>query len=104
MKQIDKTEAYNEAMRNVRIYCNGTKGQITLQTNLRFHYQMTFESEITNNRDKLKDATEHLAYNTILSLLKQCGISHRDISLLEIAKELAVENDTEGYICGLECG
>lgn len=38
--------------------------------------------------------TEELARNLVRSVLKYCGISHKDISLLEIAKELAAEDDT----------
>lgn len=95
MKPIDKTEAYNEAMRGVRISYGGGEGLITLQADVRFSYRMTFESELLNDYDKTKAITERLAYDLVLSVLKQCGISHRDISLLEIAKELAAEDDGE---------
>ena len=94
MKPIDKTEAYTEAMRSVHISHGGRKGLITLQADVQFRQCMTVESEMLNDYDKTKAITERLAYDLVLSVLKQCGISHKDVSLLEIAKELAAKDDT----------
>lgn len=90
MKPIDKTEAYNEAMRSVRI-SHGEKGMIMLQADVQFRQYITIESEMLSDYDKQKVITERLAYDLVLSVLKQCGITYKDISLLEIAKELAAE-------------
>lgn len=103
MKPIDKTEAYNEAMRSIRI-SHGGKEMIMLQADMQFHQYITIESEMLSDYDKTKVITERLAYDLVLSVLKQCGITHKDISLLEIAKELAAEEDTGDGTCGLECG
>ena len=94
MKPIDKTEAYTEAMRSVRISHGGRKGLITLQADVQFRQYMTIESEMLSDYDKTKAITERLAYDLVLSVLKQCGITHKDISLLEITKELTAEDDT----------
>lgn len=90
MKPIDKTEAYNEAMRSVCI-SHGGKGMNMLQAEVRFRKYITIESEMLSDYDKTKVITERLVYDLVLSVLKQCGITHKDISLLEIAKELSAE-------------
>lgn len=94
MKPIDKTEAYNEAMRGVRISYGGGEGLITLQADVQFRQCMTIESKLLNDYEATQRVTEELARNLVRSVLKYCGISHKDISLLEIAKELAAEDDT----------
>lgn len=94
MKPIEKTKAYDEAMRGVRISYGGSEGRITLQADVQFRQYMTIESEILNDRDATKDITERLAHELVIGVLEQCGISHKDISLLKIAKELAAEDDT----------
>lgn len=99
MKPIEKTEAYNEAMRSVRISYGGGEGRITLQADVQFRQCMTIESKMLNDYDVTKDITERLAHDLVLSVLKQCGISHKDVSLLEIVKELAAEDDKESYTC-----
>lgn len=100
MKPIDKTEAYNQAMRGVRISYGGGEGLITLQADVQFRQCMTIESELLNDYEVTQCVTEELARNLVRSVIRYCGISHKDISLLEIAKELAAEDDGEGtYTC-----
>ena len=99
MKPIEKTEAYNEAMRNIRISYGGKKGLTTLQTDVGFRQRITIESESLNDCEATQRVTEELARNLVRSVLKCCGISHKDISLLEIAKELAEEDDKESRTC-----
>lgn len=94
MKQIDKTEAYNEAMRNIRIGYGGGEGLTMLQADVQFHQRISIESKLLNDYEATQRVTEELARNLVRSVLKYCGISHKDISLLEIAKELAAEDDT----------
>lgn len=55
-----------------------------------------YTEAMRSDYDKMKVITERLAYDLVLSVLK--------ISLLEIAKELAAEEDTGDDTCGLECG
>lgn len=95
MKPIDKTEAYNEAMRNIRISYGGGKGLTTLQADVGFRQRTTIESELLNDYEATQRVTEELARNLVRSVLQYCGISHKDISLLEIAKELAAEDDAD---------
>lgn len=89
MKPIDKTEAYDQAMRGVRINYGGDKGLITLQADVQFRQCMTIESELLNDYEATQRVTEELARNLVRSVLEYCGITHKDISLLKIAKELA---------------
>lgn len=94
MKPIDKTEAYDQAMRGIRISYDGEKELITLQADVQFRQCMTIESKLLNDYEATQRVTEELARNLVRSVLKYCGINHKDISLLEIAKELAAEDDT----------
>lgn len=99
MKPIDKTEAYNEAMRNIRISYGGGKGLITLQADVGFRQWTTIESELLNDCEATQCVTEELARNLVRNILECCGITDKDISLLEIAKELAAEDDKESCTC-----
>lgn len=96
MKQIDKTEAYNQAMQGIQICYSGIKGLATLKTDVRFRQCLTVESKVLNDHEAMQRALNDLAWNMVRSILRQCGISDCDISLLEIAKELAAEDDCEG--------
>lgn len=49
MKQINKTEAYNQAMQGVQICYSGTEGLATLQTDVLFHQCISIESKLLND-------------------------------------------------------
>lgn len=93
MKPIEKTEAYNEAMRSIRIGYGGGEGLTMLQADVQFRQRIPIESKLLNDYEATQRVTEELARNLVRSVLNYCGVTHKDISLLEIAKELAAEDD-----------
>ena len=89
MKPIRSTELYKS-------FLNNTK-QVNNDTAVQYHM---FQTDVVLSKyryyhisDGSAYAKEDLAYYTTLAVLKMCGITEKDLELLQIAKELAKEDE-----------
>ena len=89
MKPIQSTELY-------KVFLNNTK-QVNDDTAVQYHM---FQTDVVLSiyryyhiSDGSEYAKENLAYHATLDVLKMCGITDKDLELLQIAKELAKEDE-----------
>lgn len=89
MKPIQSTEIYKVLVSNAK--------QVNYDTAVQYHM---FQTDVMLSKYRYyhiskgnESAKADLAYRTTLDILEQCGITDKDLQLLQIAKELAKEEE-----------